>query len=42
MYMLGLENVEKSEIKLPMLIGSWKKDRYSRKKKTCASASQLC
>ena len=30
--MLGLEKAEKSEIKLPMLIGSWKKDRYSRKK----------
>jgi len=32
MYQLGLEKAEKPEIKLPTIVGSWKKQENSKKK----------
>ena len=37
MYKLGLEQAEEPEIKLPTLVGSWRKQGNSRKKSTSAS-----
>ena len=36
MYMLGLEKAEESEIKLPTFVGSWRKQKNSKKKSTSA------
>ena len=41
MYKLRLEKAEKPEIKLPMFIGSWRKQGNSRKTSACASLTTL-
>ena len=41
MYLLGFEESEEPEIKLPTLIGSWRKQGSSRKTSTSASLTKL-
>ena len=41
MYKLGLEDAEEPEIKLPTFVGSWRKQRNSRKISTSASWTML-
>ena len=41
MFKLDLEKAEEPEIKLPVSVGSWKKQRNSRKKSTSASLTTL-
>ena len=41
MFMLDLEKVEEAEMKLPASIGSWKKQKNSRKTSTSASLTTL-
>ena len=41
MYKLGFKKAEELEIKLPTLIGSWRKQENSRKKSTSASLTLL-
>ena len=41
MYKLGFKEAKDSEIKLPTFIGSWRKQRSSRKPSTTASLTML-
>ena len=41
LYKLGFEEAEEPEIKLPTLVGSWRKQRRSRKTSTSASLTTL-